>query len=51
MNKPEERAFAACQGAIVLGGAAGIDFAVLQWRLAAGETLLPVAARRGVVWR
>ncbi len=34
-----------------LGAAAGIDFPALQWRLATGETVTPVAARSGVRWR
>lgn len=34
-----------------LGAAVGIDFPYLTWRLAAGETVLPLArARSGVVW-
>jgi predicted ATP-grasp superfamily ATP-dependent carboligase len=34
-----------------LGAAAGVDFPALQWRLANGETVTPVAARSGVRWR
>ena len=36
---------------IALGAAAGIDFAALQWRLAAGEQITPMAARCGVSWQ
>jgi D-aspartate ligase len=36
---------------IGLGAAAGVDFAGLQWRLAAGETIAPIVARSGVRWR
>ena len=35
---------------IALGAAAGVDFPALQWRLAAGEKIAPLAARRGVRW-
>jgi D-aspartate ligase len=35
---------------IALGAAAGVDFPVLQWRLAAGETINPLPARCGVRW-
>jgi predicted ATP-grasp superfamily ATP-dependent carboligase len=36
---------------ISLGAAAGIDFPAVQWRLAQGEAVAPVAARVGVSWR
>jgi len=36
---------------IALGVAAGVDFADLQWRLARGERLAPVAACRDASWR
>jgi D-aspartate ligase len=37
---------------IALGAAAGIDFPLLQWRLATGEQVAPAAvARSGVTWR
>ncbi|MGA2894929.1 MAG: ATP-grasp domain-containing protein [Xanthobacteraceae bacterium] len=35
---------------IGLGAAAGIDFAALQWRLAAGETVVPMAGKSGACW-
>jgi predicted ATP-grasp superfamily ATP-dependent carboligase len=35
---------------IGLGAAAGVDFAALQWRLAAGETVAPLAGRSGASW-
>jgi predicted ATP-grasp superfamily ATP-dependent carboligase len=35
---------------IALGAAAGVDFPALQWRLAAGEKIAPLTARRGVRW-
>lgn len=35
---------------IGLGAAAGIDFPVLAWRLAHGETIAPVRARPGIAW-
>jgi predicted ATP-grasp superfamily ATP-dependent carboligase len=35
---------------IALGAAAGIDFAALQYRLAAGETIAPLCGRAGVNW-
>jgi D-aspartate ligase len=36
---------------ISLGAAAGVDFTLLQWRLAVGERIAPVAGRAGVSWR
>jgi predicted ATP-grasp superfamily ATP-dependent carboligase len=36
---------------IALGAAAGIDFPLMQWRLATGEQVAPAAARLGVTWR
>lgn len=36
---------------IALGAAAGIDFPAIQWRLARGERITPLAARTGVTWR
>jgi len=35
---------------IALGAAAGIDFPALQWALARGEKIAPLAARSGVSW-
>jgi len=35
---------------IALGAAAGIDFPALQWALACGEQIAPLAARPGVSW-
>ena len=36
---------------ISLGAAAGVDFALLQWRLAAGEAITPQKGRAGACWR
>jgi D-aspartate ligase len=36
---------------ISLGAAAGIDFPLMQWRLATGGQVAPAAARLGVTWR
>jgi D-aspartate ligase len=36
---------------ISLGAASGIDFPLLQWRLAAGEDITPQTGRFGVGWR
>jgi D-aspartate ligase len=36
---------------IALGAAAGIDFPAIQWELALGEKVAPLAARIGVTWR
>jgi D-aspartate ligase len=36
---------------IALGAAAGIDFPLMQWRLATGGQVVPAAARLGVTWR
>jgi D-aspartate ligase len=36
---------------ISLGAAAGVDFALLQWRLAAGEDIAPQKGRTGACWR
>ena len=36
---------------IALGAAAGVDFALLQWRLALGERVAAISARPGVSWR
>jgi D-aspartate ligase len=36
---------------IALGAAAGIDFPLMQWRLAIGGQVAPAAARLGVTWR
>ena len=35
---------------ISLGAAAGVDFPVMQWRLAVGEKVPPVTARPGASW-
>ncbi len=35
---------------IALGAAAGIDFPAIQWALAMGEDIAPLAARSGVSW-
>jgi D-aspartate ligase len=36
---------------ISLGAAAGIDFPLMQWRVATGGQVAPAAARLGVTWR
>jgi D-aspartate ligase len=36
---------------IALGAAAGVDFCLMQWRLATGQSVAPAAARSGVAWR
>jgi D-aspartate ligase len=35
---------------IALGGAAGVDFPLIQWRLAAGERVAPQRGRAGCAW-